>query len=150
MKDHAALAREGFIRGYNCAQAVACAFCEELNMEEATVAKMVSGFGGGFGKLREVCGAVSGAVFVLSALKGYDDPAATSEKSAHYLLVQEFASRFKAAHDTLICRELLKNLSQEKVNSPQPQPRTPEYYHTRPCVRFVETAAQIVDELLAQ
>lgn len=150
MKNHAELARAGFIRGYNCAQAVACAFCEELQMDETTVAKMVSSFGGGFGKLREVCGAVSGAAFVLGALKGYGDPAATTEKTAHYLRVQEFAARFKAEHQTLICRELLKNLSQEKVNSPAPQPRNEEYYRTRPCVRFVETAAQILEEMLEE
>lgn len=148
MKDHALIARENFIKGYNCAQAVACAYCEELNLDETTVAKMVSSFGGGFGKMREVCGAISGGAFVLGALKGYGDPKATTEKTAHYLLVQEFATRFKAEHQTIICRELLKNLSQEKVNSPEPQPRTPEYYRTRPCVRFVETAARIVEELL--
>ena len=150
MKNHAELAREGFIKGYNCAQAVACAFCGELDMDEATVARMVSSFGGGLGKMREVCGAVSGAAFVLGALKGYSDPGATTEKSAHYARVQEFAARFKAEHETIICRELLKNLSQEKVNSPEPQPRTPEYYHTRPCVRFVETAASIVEDMLAE
>lgn len=150
MKDYAALARAGFLKGYNCAQAVACAFCEDLSMEEETVARMVSSFGGGLGKMREVCGAVSGAAFVLGALKGYGDPAAAAEKSAHYARIQQFCARFQDAHETIICRELLKNLPAENVNSPEPQPRTEEYYRVRPCVRFVETAARIAGEMLAE
>lgn len=150
MKNHATIAHEHFKRGYNCAQAVACAFCEEMQLEEATVARMVSSFGGGMGKLREVCGAVSGALFVLGTLKGYDDPGADAEKSAHYKLVQEFANRFKAEHETIICRDLLKNIALKKENTHEPEARTDDYYRVRPCVRFVETAAQIVEDLLAE
>lgn len=150
MKDAAALARENFIKGYNCAQAVACAFCEELNLDEAAVAKMLSSFGGGMGKMREVCGAVSGALFVLGALKGYDRPDASDEKTRHYALVQEFARRFKAAHETIICRELLKNIALKKEHTPEAEARTDEYYRVRPCVRFVETAASITADLLQE
>lgn len=150
MKDYAKIAHENFKKGYNCAQAVACAFCEELNMKEETVAKMVSSFGGGLGKMREVCGAVSGAAFVLGALKGYSSPEAKEEKTAHYALIQEFARRFKAEHETIICRELLKNLALKKENTPEPEARTEDYYRVRPCVRFVETAARVVAELLAE
>jgi len=150
MKNHATLAREHFIKGYNCAQAVACAFCEEMQLEEATAARMVSSFGGGMGKLREVCGAVSGALFVLGTIKGYDDPAADEAKSAHYKLVQEFAKRFKAEHETIICRDLMKNIALRKEHTHEPEARTDEYYRVRPCVRFVETAAQIVEDLLAE
>lgn len=150
MTNHAELARKLFVKGYNCAQAVACAFCEELNMDEATVARMVSSFGGGMGKMREVCGAVSGALFVLGALQGYSDPEADAEKSAHYKRVKAFAADFKAEHETIICNQLLINLSREKVNSPEPQPRNEEYYRERPCARFVETAARIVEKMLAE
>ena len=150
MKDHAVLARENFVKGYNCAQAVACAFCKEMGLEEAAVAKMVSSFGGGLGKQREICGAVSGAAFVLGVLRGYSDPEATTEKTEHYARIQDFSARFKAEHETIICRELLKNLSLKKVNSPEPEPRTEEYYRVRPCVRFVETAAKIVEDMLAE
>lgn len=150
MKDHAILARENFIRGYNCAQAVACAFCEELGLEETTVAKMVSSFGGGLGKQREVCGAVSGAAFVLGVLRGYSDPEATTEKTDHYARIQAFSARFKAEHETIICRELLKNLSLRNEHTPEPDARTEEYYRVRPCIRFVETAAKITAEMLAE
>ena len=150
MKNHAILARENFVRGYNCAQAVACAFCEEMGLEEAAVAKMVSSFGGGLGKQREICGAVSGAAFVLGVLRGYSDPEATTEKTEHYARIQDFSARFKAEHETIICRELLKNLSLKKVNSPEPEARTEEYYRVRPCARFVETAAKLVEDMLAE
>lgn len=150
MKDHAILARDNFIKGYNCAQAVACAFCEEMDLEEAAVARMVSSFGGGLGKQREICGAVSGAAFVLGVLRGYSDPEATTEKTEHYARIQDFSARFKAGHETIICRELLKNLELKKENTPEPEPRTEEYYRVRPCVRFVETAAKIVETMLAE
>lgn len=150
MKDYAKIAFDNFKKGYNCAQAVACAFAEELGMEESTVAKLVSSFGGGLGKLREVCGAVSGAAFVLGALKGYSDPAADAEKTAHYARIQDFAARFKAEHDTIICRELLKGIALKKENTPEPEKRSDEYYSVRPCVRFVESAARIVGEMLAE
>jgi len=150
MKDYAAIAHENFKKGYNCAQAVACTFCEEMKLDEATVARMVSSFGGGMGKMREVCGAVSGALFVLGALKGYSDPEATTEKTEHYARIQDFSARFKAEHETIICRELLKNLELKKENTPEPEPRTEDYYRIRPCVRFVETAAKVVNEMLAE
>jgi len=150
MKNHAICARENFVKGYNCAQAVACAFCEEMGLEEAAVAKMVSSFGGGLGKQREICGAVSGAAFVLGVLRGYSDPAATTEKTEHYARIQDFSTRFKAEHETIICRELLKNLALKKEHTPEPDARTEEYYRVRPCVRFVETAARIVEEMLAE
>jgi len=150
MKDHARIARENFIKGYNCAQAVACAFSEEMGIDEATTAKMISSFGGGMGKLREVCGAVSGALFVLGTLQGYSDPEADAEKSQHYARVQEFARRFKEEHETIICRELLKNLALKKEHTHEPEARTDEYYRVRPCVAFVETAAKIVEDMIAQ
>ena len=150
MKDHARIARDNFIKGYNCAQAVACAFSEEMGIDEATAAKMISSFGGGMGKLREVCGAVSGALFVLGAMKGYSDPKADAEKSAHYKRVQDFAAAFRSEHETIICRELLKNLALKKENTHEPEARTDDYYRVRPCVAFVETAANVVAHMLAE
>ena len=150
MKNYAETARDYFLEGYNCAQAVACAFCEEMNLTVEQTARMVSSFGGGMGKLREVCGAVSGALFVLGTLKGYCDPKADQEKSAHYALVQDFAARFKAEHETILCRELLAGIELKKENTSEPEARTPEYYRTRPCARFVETAAKICAEMLAE
>ena len=140
MKDHAKLAHENFKRGYNCAQAVAIAFADELGVDEERAARLASSFGGGMGKMREVCGAVHGK----------SDPDDADAKKAHYARVQEFAARFKAEHETIICRELLKNIALKKENTSEPEARTDEYYRVRPCVRFVESAARILEEMLAE
>ena len=150
MKNHAELARNNFLKGYNCAQAVASAFSEEMGMSEAELARLASSFGGGMGKMREVCGAVSGALLVYGAVHGNSDPDDADAKKAHYARVQEFAARFKAEHETIICRELLKNIALKKENTSEPEARTDEYYRVRPCVRFVESAARILEEMLAE
>ena len=75
------LAKEYFEKGYNCAQSVALAFKDEMGLDETTVAKLASSFGGGVARMREICGAVSGGAFVIGMLKGYSDPKATVEKS---------------------------------------------------------------------
>ena len=150
MKNHAELARNNFLKGYNCAQVVAIAFSEEIGMSEAELARLASSFGGGMGKMREVCGAVSGALLVYGALRGNSDPEDGEAKKQHYARVQEFAARFKAEHETIICRELLKNIALKKESTSEPEARTEDYYRTRPCVRFVETAATILAQMLAE
>ena len=150
MKNHAELARDNFLKGYNCAQAVAIAFSEEMGMGEEQLAKLASSFGGGFGKMREVCGAVSGAMLVYGALRGNSDPEDPVAKKEHYANVRAFADRFKAEHETIICRELLHNIGLKKESGGDPEDRTPEYYRTRPGVRFVETAATILEQMLAE
>ena len=150
MKNHAELARNNFLKGYNCAQAVAIAFSEEIGMSEAELARLASSFGGGMGKMREVCGAVSGALLVYGALRGNSDPEDGEAKKQHYANVRAFADRFKAEHETIICRELLHNIGLKKDAGGDPEERTPEYYRTRPCVRFVETAATVLAEMLAE
>ena len=148
--NHAERARENFLKGYNCAQSVAIAFAAEMGKSEEEVARLASSFGGGMGKLREVCGAVSGALLVYGALRGYSDPTDGEAKKRQYAQVQDFAARFKAEHETIICRELLKNIALKKEGTSEPEERTPEYYRTRPCVRFVETAATILEQMLAE
>lgn len=144
--NHSEKAAELFLEGYNCAQAVAVAFCDVTGLDEKTTAKMVSAYGGGMGGLREVCGAVSGMLFILSNLYGYDDPKEEAGKKQLYAQVQSLAQQFKEQHTTIICRDLLGNLAK----NPTPSPRTPEYYAKRPCVRFVMTAAQLMDEFIAE
>lgn len=93
--------------GYNCAQAVALAFKEEVGLSEEVIAKTISGFGGGFGRLREVCGAVSGMVFVLGALKGCDDPSDNAKKLEIYQEVQTLMKEFENQNGSYICRDLV-------------------------------------------
>ena len=144
--DHAAKARALFLEGYNCAQAVVGAFADELGMTQCQAARLASSFGGGMGGMRETCGAVTGMLTVAGMLFGYDSPTDDAGKKAHYAHVRELAEAFRAQHETLVCRELLAALPGKLVQDPLP--RTPEYYKVRPCVRFVETAAGILEREL--
>ena len=143
--NHVDKASKMFYDGYNCAQAVAVAFCDVTGLDEKTTAKMVSPFGGGMGRLREVCGAVSGMLFVLGCLYGYDESTDDEAKKQTYEQVQELAKAFQAQNGSIICREILKN----PPTDPNPFPRTEEYYATRPCVRMVATAAKLMDDFIA-
>ena len=145
--DHSMKAAELFFSGCNCAQAVAVAFCDLTGLDEITAKKMSSPFGGGFGRLREVCGAVSGMMMVLGLLYGYTDPGGGDvTKKEHYHLVQQLAGKFQEECGSIVCREILKN----PPSDPNPTPRTAEFYKQRPCVRMVITAARILDEYIAE
>lgn len=140
------LAEQYFLQGYNCSQSVLLAFSDLTGLENETAAMLASSFGGGLGRMREVCGAVSGAAMVLGLLRGYSNPNAADEKRAHYHLVQEFARRFKQENGSIICRELLGGTKTSTGNDPEP--RTTEYYKKRPCPQLVSNAARICDELI--
>lgn len=141
-------ARDLFREGYNCAQSVVGAFHEEMGLSLSEATRLASSFGGGMGGLRETCGAVTGMFLVAGMLMGYDDPADYDGKKAHYARIRQLAEQFRQKHDTLVCRELLRSLP-EKLQK-DPQPRTEQYYKVRPCVRFVETAAELLDEMLQE
>ena len=142
--DHSTLAAELFLKGYNCAQAVAVAFCDVTGLDETLSARLSSSFGGGLGRLREVCGAVSGMAMVAGVLYGYDDAQDDAAKKDHYELIQKLAGEFRQRMGTIICRELLDNPPAD----PTPSLRTAEYYANRPCARFVMAAAEILDDYI--
>lgn len=140
---HADRAAELFLSGYNCAQSVMGAFCDVTGMDFDTAMRLSSSFGGGMGRMREVCGTVSSMSMIAGILWGYSGTGEGGEKAAHYTRIQHLAAEFKAVHETIICRELIAGL--KKDSSPIPEPRTEKYYKERPCVRFVRTAAEILD-----
>ena len=146
--DHAKEAERLFLEGYNCAQAVFCAFRDETRLSLEDAARLSSSFGGGMGRLREVCGTVSGALLALGMLRGYADPQDPELKKAHYKRVQEYARRFREENGTIICRELLKDVPVTPGDTPEP--RTPEFYARRPCLRLAGQAAAILDEILSE
>lgn len=142
-------ARKKFIDGRNCCQAVFATFAPELGVDEATALRIASSFGGGIGRLREVCGAFSGLCMVAGLLKGYADGETPEEKAAHYALVQELAEKFKKEHGSIICREILQ-LKKDAPTPPAPEARTAKYYSNRPCERCVGTAARLCEELIKE
>ena len=146
--NHGEKAEKLFLEGYNCAQSVLCAFEDVTGFERETAAKLASSFGGGLGRMREVCGAVSGASMVLGLTKGYCDPKDFEAKKAHYARVQEFARRFKEQNGSIICRELLSGVETEKGG--MPEKRTERYYHKRPCALLCKCAADILDEMFTE
>ena len=141
--EHSMKAAELFLEGYNCAQAVAVAFCDVTGLDVKATAKLMSSFGGGMGRMREVCGAVSGMLMVAGYLYGYDS-AQSEGKMEHYALVQELAGKFREQAGSIVCREILKN----PPSDPNPTPRTEAFYKERPCARLVILAAQILDEYI--
>ncbi len=146
--NHVEKARELFIRGYNCAQAVFIAFCDLTGYDEDDAARISSSFGGGMGRLREVCGAVSGAFMVAGCLYGYADETDKNAKTAHYALIQDIAARFRERNGTIVCRELIGAEANDK--SAVPTDRTADFYKRRPCVELVEIAAEIMDEIIKE
>ncbi|MGM9605713.1 MAG: C-GCAxxG-C-C family protein [Faecousia sp.] len=144
--NHRDLAVENFKKGYNCSQSVVVAFCDVTGMTAEYAARLSSSFGGGMGRMREVCGAVSGMLMVAGLLYGYDVPGDDESKLAHYRLVQELAGKFREREQSIICREILNN----PPSDPNPTPRDVEFYRKRPCARLVALAAGILDEYIAE
>lgn len=148
--NHAQKARELFLKGANCSQAVFAAFSDVTGMTESEACRLAAAFGGGFARQREVCGAVSGMTLVLGALYGYDDIVDQHKKAEIYAKEQALCNRFREKYGTIICRELLQNRVAGIGTTPVPDARTEEYYKTRPCLATIETAAELMDTFIRE
>lgn len=139
--------------GYNCCQAVVLAYNDLFGLDDTLAASLSSGFGGGMGRMREVCGSVSGMVMLAGLIAPAADPNAKDWRTKNYALVQEVAGEFKAINGSIVCKELLGLVpmgSSQAVprESPEPSDRTPEYYKKRPCEELVGISARIIGEKL--
>lgn len=142
-------ARQNFLAGYNCSQSVVLAFDDvlaEQGLDPTLAVRLASPFGGGMGRMREVCGAVSGMLFVLGAVEGYDDPKARAAKTKLYQTVQRLAGAYRDEHGSIVCRELLGLSS--GPSDPTPERRTEQYYRKRPCMELCASAAAILEAYL--
>lgn len=137
-----------FKQGYNCSQAVFLAFADLYDMDEKLAARLSSSFGGGMGRMREVCGAVSGMFMVAGALYGYATPDCQQEKTEHYARIQELAKAFREENGSIVCRELLGGMA--GTAGPQAEQRTEAYYQKRPCVQLVGMAAAIMEAYITK
>lgn len=138
-------AMESFKTGFNCAQAVAVAFADLVPMDEKVLLRAASSFGGGVGRLRSTCGAVSGMVLVAGMLYGYDDPSDRAVKSEYYTVVRDLCEQFRVRHGSIVCKEILGG--NPEIGG-EPAERTPAFYGTRPCERCVFDAAEILETYL--
>ena len=134
-EDRVKKAEELFLNGCNCAQAVFTAFADEFGMDEKLAKRVSCGLGGGVGRMREVCGAVSAAAMVIGMRLGPD-------KMAAYPVIQDFCAKFKAEAGSIVCRDLLEGTGATAGGAPEP--RTNEYYQKRPCVELVKLAASLL------
>lgn len=146
MSKHSDKAVELFKKGYNCAQAVFGAFSDELDMDFNTAIRIASSFGGGMGRMREVCGALTGAFMVAGMKYGYSDISDLSLKSEHYKLIQLLANRFREMNGSIICRELIADSCSS--SSHVPSKRTEYYYKKRPCVELVRLASEHMEDII--
>lgn len=146
--DHTEKAVALFTQGYNCAQSVFVAFSDVTGMDEELAKRLSSSFGGGMGRLREVCGTCSAMFMAAGILYGEGTETDHAIKTEHYKRIQHLAEEFRKKHETIVCRDLLKGLS--VTSEPIPEKRTEQYYKVRPCVKFVRTAAEILDRYLEE
>ena len=138
-----------FMQGYGCCQSVGAAFADLYRIDEITAKKLGAGFGGGVGRLRMMCGAVSGIVMLVGLQCGQTEGSDREGKSACYKVVQDLLAKSKAQNGSIICAEILGLNGLEKAhNSYVASERTAEYYKSRPCVAKVESAARIFAEYL--
>ena len=143
MSEKTEKAKELFKSGCNCSQSVLGVFCEELGLDFDIAMKISSSFGGGMGRMREVCGTVSG-MFMAAGLAFSEK----DNKAEQYKIVQELAKRFKEKNGSIICRELLNGI--ESSTSPTPSERTETYYKKRPCIELVGDSVEILEEYIKE
>ena len=141
--------------GYNCCQAVVLAYNDVFSVEDDIAAALSSGFGGGMGRMREVCGSVSGMVMLAGLMAPAADPSIKVDRTRNYALVQEMAEEFRAQNGSIVCKELLGLVPMgsgqaASKESPEPSDRTPEYYKKRPCEELVGIAARIVGKRIIE
>ena len=149
LDERVARAVDNFMAGYGCCQSVVAAFSDLYGLDETMAKRVAAGFGGGVGRLRMMCGAVSGIVMLVGLDCGQTEGSDREGKSACYKIVQELLAKSKADNGSLICAEILGIQGYDKAPcSYVASPRTAEYYKTRPCAAKVESAARIFADYL--
>ena len=146
MKSRVEQATATFEEGYTCAQSVFSTYADLFGMDRETALKLSSPMGGGIGRMREVCGAVSAMALLAGLKEGNTDPANEEGKEKIYLLTRQMAERFREQFGTIVCRELLGIEGMEE--SAKPSVRTQQYYQERPCLQLIAAAAKIIEEML--
>ena len=140
-------AEEYFLEGRSCAQSIFASFADTLDIDETLALKISAPFGGGVGRMRHICGALSGALMVAGAKFASAD-AGKESKEAIYALTREIAQKFKEQHGTLMCAEILGDEAQNAGATHVPQERNSAYYAARPCLKVIKSAEKIIQDLL--
>ena len=149
MTDRSEEAKNNFLAGMNCAQAVLCAFADRCGLDRETALKLASGFGGGLARQREVCGAISGMCMAADLIRGPGEGSDKTAKDEHYAFIRELCDAFRAETGSIICRELL-GLAPRQSDPPVSEARTAAYYKKRPCAELVALAAKFLSEKIPE
>lgn len=151
LETRVARAVDNFMQGYGCCQSVLAAFSDLYGVDDNLAKRIGAGFGGGVGRMRMMCGAVSGIVTLVGLDCGQTEGDDRAGKSACYKVVQELLAKSKQENGSLICAEILGLKGYEKAHSTyEASPRTAEYYKSRPCAAKVESAARIFAHYLLE
>lgn len=151
MEERVRLSVDLFTQGFGCSQSVIAAFADMYGMDRDTALRIGAGFGGGIGRLRMVCGAVSGIVTLVGLHCGSTDGEDHEGKANCYKVVQNLLERFRLQNGSIICADLLaQNGCKVETNTHMPDRRDAHYYSTRPCARKVEDAARIFAEYISE
>lgn len=142
-------AKEYFIQGYACSQAVALAFADVAGVEESVISKMMLPFGGGMGRLRLTCGALSGMAAIIGLVFAEAENSPENKKKT-YAIVQELCAKFKAEYGSMLCGELLSGMKVPVQIGGEAEARTDAYYKKRSCADMVAYTAQILEEYLIE
>ena len=147
MSERVEKAVELFKSGFNCSQSVFAAYADLFGMDTDTALKVSAGLGGGVGRSREVCGAVSAAAMLAGMKYGATDGEDSESKQRTYAVVQQIIAEFKQTNPSIVCRELL-GLPEAVNTDPKPEARTEHYYKKRPCADLVADSARAVEKIL--
>lgn len=147
MGKYAEKAKSLFLEGYNCSQSVLGAFAELYGLDTETAMRLGDGLGGGMGRMRLTCGAVSAMAIVVGLALSSGRPKDSDNRTKVYAKVREMSEEFARKNGSVICAELLGSAA-PKDNSSRPEERTAEYYRKRPCAEYVHDCAAIIEDLL--
>ena len=149
LEERVSRAVDFFMQGYGCCQSVVAAFADLYGLDDTLAKKIAAGFGGGVGRMRMMCGAVSGIVMLVGLDCGQTEGSDREGKSACYKVVQELLEQSRQENGSIICAEILGINGYEKAHSSYvASERTAEYYKKRPCAAKVESAARIFAKYL--
>ena len=141
---------DNFMQGYGCCQSVVAAFADLYGLDDTMAKRIAAGFGGGVGRMRMMCGAVSALVILVGLDCGQTEGSDREGKSACYRVVQQLLERSRQQNGSIICAELLGLNGYERAHSSYvASERTAEYYKKRPCAAKVESAERLFAQYLA-
>lgn len=138
-----------FKQGFNCSQAVFTAYADLYGLDETLALQISASFGGGLGRMREVCGCMSAMALIAGLETGSTQAHDPAGKQCNYEKVQQLAEAYrKVSGGSILCRELLglpKEDAPEAYREAKPSARTDGYYRKRPCIRLIEEACTIIE-----